>query len=55
MEGILFRMRTRIPWRELPAEYGKWHTVFKSFNSWSDFLFNELAKDHRMVVFSEPC
>ncbi|MBC8952945.1 IS5 family transposase [Xenorhabdus sp. PB62.4] len=50
LEGILFRMRTGIPWRELPAEYGKWNTVFKCFNAWSNkgvfnSLFNELAKD----------
>ncbi|CAM3915327.1 transposase [Xenorhabdus thuongxuanensis] len=50
LEGILFRMRTGIPWRELPAEYGKWNTVFKRFNAWSNkgifnSLFNELAKD----------
>ncbi len=43
-------MRTGIPWRELPSEYGKWNTVFKRFNEGSkkgffDLLFNELSKD----------
>ena len=23
-EGILFRMRTGIPWRDLPEEFGEW-------------------------------
>ncbi|WP_115825368.1 IS5 family transposase [Xenorhabdus cabanillasii] len=50
LEGILFRMRTGIPWRELPSEYGKWNTVFKRFNEWSrkgifDLLFKEFSKD----------
>ena len=26
VEGIIYRFRTGIAWRDLPAEYGPWHT-----------------------------
>ncbi len=34
-EGILYRMRTGIQWRDLPPEFGRWNTIFKRFNVWS--------------------
>ena len=35
VEGILWRFRTGAPWRDLPAEFGSWKTVFNRFNTWS--------------------
>lgn len=35
LEGILYRMRTGCPWRDLPTEFGRWNTVFRRFNLWS--------------------
>lgn len=35
VEGILYRLRTGIPWRDLPPEFGKWNSIFKQFNNWS--------------------
>ena len=35
LEGILYRMRTVIQWRDLPAEFRLWNTVFRRFNLWS--------------------
>ncbi|PHM61132.1 IS5 family transposase [Xenorhabdus ishibashii] len=35
VEGILYRMRTSVPWRDLPPEFGKWNSVFQRFNAWS--------------------
>lgn len=35
VEGILFRMRTGIPWRDLPEHFGKWNSIYKTFNHWS--------------------
>ena len=35
LEGILYRLRTGIPWRDLPQEFGCWKTVFRRFNLWS--------------------
>lgn len=29
VEGILYRLRTGVPWRDLPAEFGPWQTVWK--------------------------
>ena len=35
MDGIFFRLRTGIPWRDLPAEYGPWQTVWKRHTRFS--------------------
>lgn len=48
-EGILYRLRTGVPWRDLPPEFGDWNTVYRRFNLWSkkgllEILFNELAR-----------
>lgn len=32
--GILWRIKTGTPWRDLPVKYGPWQTVFHRFNSW---------------------
>lgn len=36
VEGILYRLRTGIPWRDLPAEYGAWQTVHRRHQNWSE-------------------
>jgi transposase len=35
VEGILYRMRTGCPWRDLPEDFGNWSAVFRRFNLWS--------------------
>ena len=35
IEGILFRTRTGCPWRDLPAEFGNWSTVYGRHRRWS--------------------
>ena len=50
LEGILYRMRTGCPWRDLPREFGHWNTVFRRFNLWSrkgvmTQLFKVLSQD----------
>ena len=32
VEGIVFRLRTAVPWRDLPVEFGPWQTVWKRHN-----------------------
>ncbi len=34
IDGIRFRVRTGIPWRDLPAEYGPWGRVYDLFRRW---------------------
>ncbi len=29
IEGVLYRLRTGVPWRDLPVEFGPWQTVWK--------------------------
>ncbi len=36
IEGVLYVIKTGIPWRYLPKEYGKWYTVWQRFNRWSN-------------------
>jgi len=33
--AVLFVMRTGIAWRDLPAYYGCWHTIYTRFKRWS--------------------
>lgn len=53
LEGILYRMRTGCPWRDLPREFGQWSTVFRRFNLWSkkgilERLFKALSRNTDM-------
>jgi transposase len=34
VDGILWRLATGIPWRDLPARYGPWRTAYSRFRRW---------------------
>jgi transposase len=34
LNGILWRLNTGAPWRDLPARYGSWMTVYSRFRRW---------------------
>lgn len=33
-EAILYWARTGVPWRDLPAEFGRWDAVYNRFGRW---------------------
>ena len=34
VNGILWKLRTGAPWRDLPERYGPWQTVYSRFRRW---------------------
>lgn len=36
VNAILWRIRSGAPWRDLPADYGPWETVYSRFRRWRD-------------------
>ncbi|MGX1506125.1 UNVERIFIED_CONTAM: transposase [Streptomyces graminofaciens] len=34
IDGIRFRVRTGVPWRDVPVEYGQWNRVYDLFRRW---------------------
>jgi transposase len=34
INGILWKLRTGAPWRDLPERYGPWSTVYSRFRRW---------------------
>lgn len=35
VEAILWIARTGAPWRDLPARYGRWGTIYQRFRRWT--------------------
>ena len=44
VEAMLYRMRVGCPWRDLPADFGCWNTIYQQFNRWS-------SKNKLMQIF----
>jgi len=50
IDAVLWVARTGSHWRELPASFGKWNSVFQRYNRWSEkgvweSLFKALSDD----------
>jgi transposase len=35
VEGMLYRIRTGCPWRDMPSVFGGWNAVYKRFRAWA--------------------
>lgn len=50
VEPVLWVARMGVPWRDLPAEFGHWNSVWRRFSRWSkaavgESLFKAVADD----------
>jgi hypothetical protein len=44
LEGLLWIMRTGVPWREMPAADGSWHTAYSRYQRWcQDGLWDRIC------------
>ena len=55
INGIFFALRTGIPWRDSPEQYGPWSTIYSRFNRWSkagiwDKIFDAVVDSHNVDV-----
>ena len=53
INGILYALRTGIPWRDMPEQYGPWSTIYNRFNRWSkagiwDMIFEAIVDFHNV-------
>ena len=54
-EGILWILRTGSPWRDLPAEFGIWSTVWEWFDRWnSDGTLAAILRKLQTMADIEP-
>ena len=51
VEAMLYRMRVGCPWRDLPADFGCWNSIYQQFNRWSSK--NKLMRIFKTLV-QEP-
>jgi transposase len=57
--GVLYRLRTGLPWRDLPPCFGPWHTIDTRYKRWSEIGFfwklfynlQSLKRMHMDIVF----
>ena len=53
VDAVLYRYRTGIPWRDLPARFGDWKTVHQRFSRWAKSgVFD--AETARMLGLTVP-
>ena len=51
IDAVLYRLKTGIPWRDLPERFGKWKTIHTRFNRWAqkgywERIFKDLQLDY---------
>ena len=53
--AVLYVLRTGVSWRDVPVQYGKWHTIYTRFKRWSEnglfwFLVYQLQQKKKVTV-----
>lgn len=46
IDAVLYRLRTGLPWRDLPERFGPWKTVYNRFSNWAE-------RGHWATIFKE--
>jgi transposase len=51
IDAVLYRARTGVPWRDLPARFGPWKSVYNRFANWAqrgvwELVFRELQLEY---------
>ena len=36
LDAVFWLLRTGAPWRDLPAEFGEWNSIWRQFRRWAD-------------------
>jgi transposase len=56
INGILFRVRTGVPWRDLPERFGSWKTVYERHRRWSaDGTWERILQAVQAEADSQGC
>ena len=55
INGIFYALRTGIPWRDMPDQYGPWSTIYNRFNLWSkagiwDMISDAVVDSHNVDI-----
>ena len=55
INGIFYKLRTGVPWRDLPERYGPYTTVYNRFNRWTkagvwDRLMDAVSDAHNQTL-----
>ncbi len=54
INGIFYKLRTGVPWRDLPERYGPYTTVYNRFNRWTKAGVWDRLMEHRCGFIIQP-